>query len=117
MDYVYGILILIIAGMSVWIWKLSNEKREVKLAKREAEDNVELGKGLAEYNQKMQEKKDLAKAKILEIMKAGKISNRDVAKGLLVSSATAVRYLDELEAEGKVKQVGKTGKWVVYSLK
>jgi len=33
---------------------------------------------------------------------------------LLVSDATATRYLDELEKEGKIKQVGKTGKGVFY---
>jgi predicted HTH transcriptional regulator len=45
------------------------------------------------------------------------LSNLEVRKVLSVSSRTAVRYLDELEKEGKVEQVGKVGKSVLYRLK
>ncbi len=31
-----------------------------------------------------------------------------------ISEATATRYLEELEKEGKIKQVGKTGAHVFY---
>lgn len=44
-----------------------------------------------------------------------KITNEDVRKELGVSDATAVRYFDELEKQGKVRQVGKTGKYTFYS--
>ena len=44
-----------------------------------------------------------------------KITNDEVEKLLHVSDATATRYLSALEKEGKIKQVGKTGKAVVYS--
>ena len=47
----------------------------------------------------------------------GAISNSEIRKTLGVSSRTAVRYLDELEKEGKVKQVGKIGHAVTYRLK
>ena len=46
-----------------------------------------------------------------------KIVNNDIEKLLGVSDATATRYLDELEKEGKVRQVGKTGNAVYYTLK
>jgi predicted HTH transcriptional regulator len=73
--------------------------------------------GLEEYNKKTQEKKEQAKQKILEFFKnKNKISNKDVVSLLNISTATAVRYLDELEKEGKVKQVGETGKYVFYSI-
>ena len=42
------------------------------------------------------------------------IGNDDVEKLLHVSDATATRYLAQLEKEGKVIQVGKTGKSVRY---
>ncbi len=42
------------------------------------------------------------------------LSNNDVEKMLGISDATATRYFDELEKEGKVKQVGKTGNAVYY---
>jgi len=72
-------------------------------------------------NQKKENKK-----KILEIFRnknenneeqPQKITNNDVEKLLGVSDATATRYLDELEKEGKLKQVGKTGQGVFYILK
>ena len=43
-----------------------------------------------------------------------KITNNDVEKHLNTSDATAERYLNELEKEGKIKQIGKTGKSVYY---
>ena len=45
------------------------------------------------------------------------LSNSEIRKTLGVSSRTAVRYLDELEADGKVEQVGKIGHAVTYRLK
>ena len=45
------------------------------------------------------------------------LSNAEICKALGVSSRTAVRYLDELEREGKVEQVGKIGHAVTYRLK
>lgn len=54
--------------------------------------------------------------KIMEVLsKKSKISNDEVEKFLHVSDATATRYLSILEKEGKIKQEGKTGKFVFYS--
>lgn len=50
-------------------------------------------------------------------LKQSKITNDEVEKILHVSDATATRYLSQLEKEGKIKQVGKTGHAVSYSLK
>ena len=47
-------------------------------------------------------------------LKQSKITNDEVEKFLHVSDATATRYLSILEKEGKIKQIGKTGKAVVY---
>ncbi len=44
------------------------------------------------------------------------LSNADIRKELGVSSRTAVRYLDELEVEGRVEQVGNTGKYTRYKI-
>lgn len=43
------------------------------------------------------------------------ITNDEVEKLLHVSDATATRYLAELEKQGKIAQVGKTGKAVMYT--
>ena len=45
-----------------------------------------------------------------------RITNDEVEKLLHVSDSTATRYLDILEHEGKLKQVGKTGKYTHYEL-
>jgi predicted HTH transcriptional regulator len=48
-------------------------------------------------------------------LKKSKITNNEVKDFLHVSDATAERYLNILEKENKIKQVGKTGKAVSYS--
>lgn len=59
--------------------------------------------------------KSKRKEEILEqLQTTSKIRNDDIEKLLKVSDATATRYLQELENEGKIKQVGKTGKSVYY---
>jgi len=45
------------------------------------------------------------------------IERRDVEKQLEVSKKTALKYLNELERENKVKQVGTVGQDVYYELK
>ena len=47
-------------------------------------------------------------------MKA-EITNDEVEKLLHVSDATATRYLEQLEKEGKIKQEGRTGQSVSYT--
>lgn len=64
----------------------------------------------------IQDRKRKKLEKILEALTAkGKITNDEVEKLLHVSDATATRYLSALEKEGKIKQVGKTGKAVEYT--
>ncbi len=45
----------------------------------------------------------------------GRVSNNDIEKLLGVSDPTATRYLDELEKEGKIHQVGTSGRSVFYT--
>lgn len=42
------------------------------------------------------------------------ITNNSVEHLLHVSNTSAERYLDELEKAGKLRQIGKTGKYVIY---
>jgi len=126
----YIVLVLVIAGLGVWVYKLYQDKkesdREAEALAKEKDEIAEMLQaasakasasqgGLAEYNQKLQEKKEQAKQKILNLLKSkGKIGNSDAAKSLGLSSATIRRYFDDLEAENKVKQVGKVGQQVFY---
>ena len=58
------------------------------------------------------------KKKILDFIQTnGKIQNNDVEKLVGVSNATAERYLDELEKEGKLTQHGTIGQNVFYTAK
>ena len=64
----------------------------------------------------IQDRKHKKFQKILEFLNTkGKITNDEVEKLLHVSDATATRYLSALEKEGKIQQVGKTGKAVEYT--
>lgn len=64
----------------------------------------------------IQDRKHKKLEKILEALNTkGKITNDEVEKLLHVSDATATRYLSALEKEGKIQQVGKTGKAVTYT--
>lgn len=63
----------------------------------------------------IQNRKRVKLDKILaEITKKGSVTNDQVEKLLRVSDATATRYLSQLEKEGKIQQIGKTGKSVKY---
>lgn len=54
---------------------------------------------------------------ILELVRQkGEVSNADVRKALGVADSTAQRYFDELEVAGKLRQIGDTGRGVVYKL-
>ena len=46
-----------------------------------------------------------------------KITNEDVREMFDISSQTALNYLDELELEGKIVQIGEHGRGVYYTLK
>ena len=63
-------------------------------------------------------RKEENKERILEFLhENGKVVNNDIEKLLGVSDATATRYLDELEKEQKVIQIGTTGHAVYYVLR
>jgi len=65
--------------------------------------------------EKQAREKEENKQRILEVLETQTpLTNNQIEQSLGVSDATATRYLDELEKEGKVRQVGKTGKHVYY---
>lgn len=69
-------------------------------------------------NPKQVEEKRENLEKVLELAREKRqISNDDVERTLDVSNATAERYLQELEEQGKLVQVGTTGRNVLYRLK
>jgi hypothetical protein len=70
---------------------------------------------LAKARQKIQSKRKVKLDKIMNYLaKNNSISNDEVEKLLHVSDATATRYLEILEKEGKLRQIGSVGKSVRY---
>ena len=75
-------------------------------------------KANAGFIAKQIEQKSQNKQKIITfVQEHGKIQNNDVEKLTGVSNATAERYLDELEKEGKLAQHGTIGQSVFYTPK
>ena len=63
-------------------------------------------------------RKNANKEKILKFFaEKNEVSNADIREYLKVASRTAVKYMDELEKEGKAEQVGSVGRSVTYRLK
>ncbi|HDH31415.1 MAG TPA: ArsR family transcriptional regulator [Candidatus Wolfebacteria bacterium] len=102
-------LILIIAGiLGIWVGR--------KLAMcRTMNKGSTVGKGnLMELNEAKKIAKEKNKEKILELLKEkDQITNNDIESALGVSDATATRYFEELEQEGKIIQKGE-GRGVYY---
>ena len=67
---------------------------------------------------KQSAEKEERKEKIMAVlMERGTITNDEVEKLVGVANTSAYRYLEELEKEGKIEQIGGTGRNVHYRLK
>ncbi len=109
--------------------KIKELEIELQRMEKEKEEQGKIVSGFDEFNRRMQEIKEERKQKILKdlsgrslpLRKAsdgqGKIKTNEVADLLDISRATAFRYLEELEKEGKIEQVGAFGRNVQYRLK
>ncbi|MEA2089091.1 MAG: winged helix-turn-helix transcriptional regulator [Patescibacteria group bacterium] len=54
---------------------------------------------------------------LIALKEKNKLSNREIKKIVRISEATITRYMDILEKQNKVKQIGKEGRSVYYELK
>ncbi|MBI2676918.1 MAG: HTH domain-containing protein [Candidatus Yanofskybacteria bacterium] len=103
-------LVVIIVGFVLVI-----SRREAgKYGTSAGEEFVGICKSAVETASQKEGRKEKALAMFAE---KPELSNAEIRAALGVSSRTAVRYLDELEKEGKVEQVGKVGHAVTYRLK
>lgn len=74
--------------------------------------------GIKAHTEKQQEIKEKRKKEILGLLqKQETVTNDDVERLLNVSDATVTNYLQELEEEGRVEQIGQEGRFVSYRLK
>lgn len=98
-------IILIIIGIAIIMILLSRQTREQVV-------------GICATALDQTVRKNTNKEKALEFIRAhGEASNEDIREHLGVSRRSVVRYLDELEKEGRVEQVGDSGRGVVYRSK
>ena len=110
---IYIFILGVVAGAVVVFLFLRKTKTKIKSPAEAGREN------LAAFNAQRDKKEAEALAKILSFDfaqdgKAG-ITNNDVEKLLGVSDSTAERYLDQLEKQGKLKQMADTGRGVYYT--
>ena len=101
MNFVYLLIGLIVGGIGGYYIGKSNSKTSVVTESSFASDDA---KKKAENFEKIEK----------YIAGKDKFTNDDLEKLLGVSDTTIGRYLDELEHVGKIKQVGKAGRFVYY---
>ncbi len=111
---------LVIGGGIAWLFikrrtaELADELRRTECEKTAHE---EIASSLDEYNVRLQQEKDERKESIIKkIQEDVSIQNNEVADMFEVSRKTAYNYLEELETEGKIKQVGSAGRHVIYKM-
>jgi Fic family protein len=120
------IIVIFIVGvlcgfMVAWVWcggEIKELENELKRMQREIEKERQMLGGFDEYNKKIAEIKQKRKEKIIEeLKKRGKMQTNKVADLLDISKVTAFRYLEELQQEGEIEQVGAFGRGVEYKIK
>ena len=112
---------VVVGAGVVWVMaKRRMKELEIELGRtiKEKEEQAKVVSGFEDFNRQQEEIKETRKQKVLgELAKRGKIKTNQVADFLEVSRATAFRYLEELEKEGKIEQIGAYGRNVEYKLK
>lgn len=122
MTYLLLAIIGVVVAVSFLFWVAKREA--VKHGTTTGEEFVGICKSAIETASRKESRKQKVLAMFVEksasAQDSGEIrefSNAEIRKALGVSSRTAVRYLDELERDGKIEQVGKVGHAVTYRLK
>lgn len=115
-------LLGIIAGAGVvWfvmkrrVWERGTEIARLQKEKEDALKMCAAEFGFDAFNRKLHEEKEKRKATIMRtIATEGAITTGKAADILNVSRVSAFRYLEELEQEKKIEQVGAFGREVSY---
>lgn len=108
----------VVGGGVAWVWfykNINEAKKEAERLKKEMDKEKQEFSGFEEYNKKVvQIKKERLQKILQEIKEREKTDAGKIADLLDVSRYTAFRYLDELEKQGKIEQVGAVGRGVEY---
>ena len=121
----------VVGGLIVWVWMRrkgvmdsrlrGNDRKESGNDKGDSSASPQNDRKAGEkgeiINPEQVEKRQENLQRVLDLFKDHpQVTNEIVTGALGVSDATAVRYFDELEAQGKIEQVGSTGQKVYYKL-
>jgi predicted HTH transcriptional regulator len=109
-------LVLVAFLLGVLIGRMMAKGRNQQKPGRFADLTPEEAKEISEKGQKtVAARIEKRKGRILaKVQEGGKITNDDVEDLFCISDTTARNYLSELEAEGKLVQVGESGRGVHY---
>lgn len=114
MNTLISILGGVVAGLIIGFFLWRDGKKTGSLMSECCTSDSRMTGGSDLISEKEAEKAaNLEKVKAL-ILNQTKITNEEVQDLLSVSSATAERYLDEIESAGIIRQVGKTGVKTYY---
>jgi Fic family protein len=73
---------------------------------------------IAAYTDQRSREKQNRKERLMTVVKErGTITNNDVEELLNIADSTATNYLQELEREGKIEQIGTQGRFVHYKIR
>jgi len=111
MNFIYLIIGLIIGFSLGWVLK----PKETPKAPLDSSQEHQTGQGY--ISEPMEEKQKNLKKIRTYIKTRDQVTNNAIEHLLGVSDATTIRYLDELEQEGLIKQAGKSGPSVYYEVK
>ncbi len=106
--FILGLIIGLIIGFILG-WVLKPAKKVTEKTKECAKEDFDLPDAWEHKAENLAKARSFIKGKT-------KITNDDLQAELSVSDATIVRYLNELEQEGAIKQIGKTGQSVYYKV-
>lgn len=109
MNFIYGLITgIVVATMACLVWLKTKKPAEVSPESQPKRDLI------AETKERHAE--NIAEIRTYLVGKT-EVANNEIEALLGVSDATAERYLNELEKEGRFVQIGKIGYQVKYRVK
>lgn len=108
MDFVIGMLIGIIGATIVCVYWPKIKNTNLTMQPKEPSRNL-MDEAKEKHAEQISKVEEFIKGK-------SEVTNDEVQNYLNCSDASAERYLNELESQGKLKQIGKTGRATKYQV-
>jgi Fic family protein len=111
MTYVLLALVIASAGLTA-AWAYA--RRQAKLYQTTPREELS---GLFQVVTERTQRKNQLKARILQLFEGRyELTNADIRESLGIPRRSVTRYMNELEKEGRIKQIGASGRFVTYKL-